>query len=306
MAVNTVLLEVHKELDAKMAPVNNWNLPLFYPGGAVAEHRFCRSECGIFDGGHRKIWQYAGDIAALDEKFSVPVSDMALGSVRECMLAGTDGKIAALYTVCRMAENDLLAIAAPGCTAAFPGGNDLSEVLSSITLLGRKAPEVLSGAGIAAENIPASDTWQKLTIADEDDEFRVITLGISRFGEPGYELIFNAEYAAEIYDIFYRNAAVHPAGINAYESLRIESGTPAWSSELSVKTAGDHIITVKLGRHPVKPGSDICDAAGNVIGKVSSSAFCPSDECAKIIGIMTQPVVSGSEVRSGEITGVAE
>ena len=33
MAQHTALIEVHKELGAKMAPVNNWDLPLFYPGG---------------------------------------------------------------------------------------------------------------------------------------------------------------------------------------------------------------------------------------------------------------------------------
>ena len=47
----TALFEVHKELDAKLAPVNSWDLPLFYPGGSVAEHRHCHTGAIIFDGG---------------------------------------------------------------------------------------------------------------------------------------------------------------------------------------------------------------------------------------------------------------
>lgn len=301
MAVNTALIEVHKELDAKMAPVNGWNMPLFYPGGAVAEHRFCRSECGIFDGGNRKIWQFNGDIAGLDDKFSTPVSTLNCGMFQDCMLLAEQGGIKAVYTVCRMAENDLLAIAAPGCEVPFHGGNDLSGVLSSFTLLGKKAAEVLAAA--AGAEIPENGRWQKLTFVDENEEFRAITLSMEKFGEQGFEFIFNAEYAADLYDLFYRNVTVHPAGLHAYESLRIESGTPAWGSEWSAGlSAGNYLVTAKLGRHPVKPGSDICDAAGNVIGKVTGSAFCPSDECAKLIGMTNCHISAGTVLFIGDIS----
>lgn len=318
----TALFEVHKELDAKMAPVNGWDMPLFYPGGAVAEHRHCRTAAVIFDGGNRKLWQFTGDVSGLDKNFITPLSAMAPGSAAENILLTDEGRIAACFTVCRMGENDLLAIAAPGCGTPFPGGNELSGALSSFTLLGKKAAEVLGNA--CEENIPAPGEWKKLTFTDEGENFRAITIAVERFGEPGFEFIFNGEYAADLYDIFYRDTTVAPAGHHAFESLRIEKAVPAWGSELSSSrypqecaisctkgTPADakvRMISAVMPRHPAKPGDKICDPSGNELGAVTGGAYCPSENCAKILGFIniSNNIAAGDKIICGGLPATVQ
>ncbi len=318
----TALFEVHKELDAKMAPVNAWELPLFYPGGAVAEHRHCRDAAVIFDGGHRKLWQFSGEVATLDKNFTVPPSSIAVGSAAESIMLAPDGTAAAKFTICSMGENDLLVIADADCSTPFPGGNELSGALSSFTMLGRKAGEVLRNA-CDEKDVPGSWKWQKLTFTDEDESFRAVTVAVERFGECGFEFIFNAGYAADIYDMFYRDMTVAPAGYHAYESLRIESATPAWNRELNRErtpaecgftAAGSaaeckvRMISAVMPRHPAKPGDKICDIAGNEIGFVTSGAFCPSENCAKIIGFaaIDSDIAPGTEIICGGISATVK
>ena len=145
------------------------------------------------------------------------------------------------------------------------------------------------------EALPAVGNWAKLTFCDEDEEFRAITLHLELFGEDAWIFIFNAEFAADLYEIFYRDVTVMPCGLTAFESLRIESLTPAFASEFINRTPeqcsadGDgkiRMIAAAMPRHPAKPGDNICDAAGNVIGTVTSGAFCPADDTAKIIGFV--------------------
>ena len=49
MAENSFFHEVHLELEAKLVPSGAWKLPLFYPGGSVAEHRHTVSSASLFD-----------------------------------------------------------------------------------------------------------------------------------------------------------------------------------------------------------------------------------------------------------------
>ncbi len=318
----TALFEVHKELDAKMAPVNNWDMPLYYPGGSVAEHRHCRSAAVIFDGGNRKLWQFAGDISDLDKNFLYPLTALQVGCAAENIMLTPEGKMAAKFTVCRMQENDLLAIADPNCTTPFPGGNELSGMLSSFTLLGKKAAEVLTNA-CDEKSCPGAGNWQKLSFTDENETFRAISVAVERFGECGFEFIFDAGFAADIYEMFYRDTTVAPAGIQAYESLRVESATPAWGSELNCErtpqecdllssgASGNRnvrIISAVMPRHPAKPGDKICDKYGKELGGVTSGAFCPSENCAKIIGFVNAScdIVPGTEIVCGGIPAVVK
>lgn len=303
MAQHTALIEVHKELGAKMAPVNNWDLPLFYPGGTVAEHRHCRKSAGLIDLGDRVLCRIAGDLTALQKHLTVTIAGLATGTAAYGLWLDADGTIGADVTLCRMGDADCLASFGHGVTAAMvnrltshlPGTiqiQQLTGALSSFLLLGARADEVMNDA--ADGELPELWHWEKLTFCDAEDEFRTIVLKKELFGMPAWELIFNAEYAADLYEIFYRNTAVEPAGMTAFESLRIESLTPGLAEFtghtpeqcLLNGTAPVKLIAAALPRHPAKPGAEITDESGKKLGTVTSGAFCPANETAKVLGFV--------------------
>ena len=110
MAQNTFFAEIHQELDAKMIPCGKWNLPLFYPGGSVAEHRHTRSEASIFDLTGRRCFQLTGKScgAELDKIFMYPCGSLPVGKVMENILLSENGRFTALFTLCRMQEDDFM------------------------------------------------------------------------------------------------------------------------------------------------------------------------------------------------------
>lgn len=321
MAQNTFFAEIHQELDAKMIPGGKWNLPLFYPGGSVAEHRHTRSEASIFDLTGRRCFQLTGRScgAELDKIFMYPCGSLPVGKVMDNILLGEHGRFTALFTLCRMQEDDFMLLldrnipeaAAAEMLAVLKNFSprELSDSFAQLAVIGRKADEVLLSAG--AVELPGGESWKMLTLHDEDgDELRCIAIRNDRFGEKGYDLLCNAALALEVYGAIYRINGTAPAGVGAWESLRIESGTPAPGSELTgdlfpvesgwqlpedisrdfrgktaLLAASCRYRTgmIELERHPALPGSPVSTADGLTVGVVSSGAFCPGIGVAAVL-----------------------
>ena len=48
----TQLYDAHVAAGATLVDFGGWEMPIQYPTGIVAEHLYCRSDCGIFDVSH--------------------------------------------------------------------------------------------------------------------------------------------------------------------------------------------------------------------------------------------------------------
>ena len=48
----TQLFDAHVAAGATLVDFGGWEMPIQYPSGIVAEHLYCRSNCGIFDVSH--------------------------------------------------------------------------------------------------------------------------------------------------------------------------------------------------------------------------------------------------------------
>ena len=313
MAENSCFGEIHQELDAKLIPCGKWNLPLFYPGGSVAEHRNSRSGAGIFDQSGIRCFQIAGKNAAgvLEENLLYPVAGLAVGCAAENLLLSGEGRVAAVFTLCRMKEDDFMLLLQRSTAekdvvylkqlfSTIPIVRELTENMAFLTVAGSRSREILQEAG--ADGLPEDGKWQMITILDEEgDQFRCIAIGHDRFGEPGFDLCCNAAVALEVYGAVYRIPGAVPAGLGAWESLRIESrqpGIPEFSGEnfptecgfkvsmddkrqfagcKALETAGTFRILamVEFERHPAPPGSVIKISGNIAAGVVTSGAFCP-------------------------------
>ena len=67
--------QVHRRLNAKMAPFGGWEMPIAYPSGTLSEHAACRESCAIFDVSHLGTVRVEGP-DALDTLQSVLTNDL--------------------------------------------------------------------------------------------------------------------------------------------------------------------------------------------------------------------------------------
>ena len=334
MAAGTFFAEIHQELNAKTAPCGKWNLPLFYPGGSAAEHRHTLSEASLFDQTGCRIFQLTGKGIGtyLDEVFLYAVATLPVGGCMENFLLHDDGTFAALFTLCRMQDEDFMLLAErdlPEKEIAYllktigqkVCVRELSEAMAVLTMAGARTMELLSAAGAA--ELPACGSWQLITVLDDEgDELRAIAIRRDRFGVTGFDLCINSAVALEFYGALYRIAGVAPAGVTAWESLRIESGTVGVGTELhsgilptecgigpdmtrrfvgkdalTQAVSTRQLVMLRFDRYPAAPGSAVQLPDQRVAGVVTSGAFCPAAGEARVFAFLDAdcPAPSGAE-----------
>jgi aminomethyltransferase len=175
-----------------------------------------------------------------------------------------------------------------------------------LALQGPKAVAVLArlSPGIAAMKFMDARTANVAGI-----DARVSRSGYT--GEDGFEISVPAERAVELWDKLMAEAEVKPIGLGARDSLRLEAGlclyghdinsetSPveaglAWSiprrrreaggfpgevrirSEIDEGTLRQRVGLRPQGRVPAREGAGILDAAGELVGEVTSGGFGPT------------------------------
>lgn len=309
MAEKSFFHEIHQELDAKLVPDGKYQLPLFYPGGAVAEHRHTLAGASLFDRSGTGCFQIAGKDAGkkLDKLFFRSSSALKVGSSMSNFMLTAQKTFAAVFTLNRMQEDDFMLL----LDREVPDKNrnflldsieksglmvrDLSGMMAVLHLSGAKAGEVLLEAGAAS--FPENACWQMAEVADEDgDKFRCIVTRHDRFGVPGFDLCVNADNALEFYGALYRINGISPAGSAAWESLRLESSLPAFPGELhdgvtpaecgfpveNPAQLPSRLAIAETARHAALPGTVVKLSGGITAGVVTSGAYCPKIGKARI------------------------
>jgi aminomethyltransferase len=140
-------------------------------------------------------------------------------------------------------------------------------------------------------------------------------------GEDGYEISVPAEAAVAVWNTLLADPRVKPIGLGARDSLRLEAGLPLYGHDLDETVSpieGDLGFAVNKNRReqrdfpgasrivkeladgparkrvalkvlegaPAREGAEIADAAGNVIGVVTSGGFSPSLKQAIALGFV--------------------
>ena len=301
MAENSFFHEVHLELEAKLVPSGMWKLPLSYRGGTVAEHRHTVSSASLFDQTGTGCFQLTGKMVGktLDKLFVYPASALAVGGTMENFLLYENGNFAASFTLNRMQTEDYMLHLdrnTPAKEREFfvqtmeqnkVAVRELSGAMAILALLGPESENILKSAG--AQELPEKNEWKMITVSDDEgDEFRAIAIRHDRFGLTGFDLCVNPDNAVEFYGALYRISGIAPAGLSAWESLRLESGTPAAASELhrdvTLPECGINIgngrkdsclVMIESDRYAALPGSTVKNSDGAAVGVITSGAYCP-------------------------------
>lgn len=220
----------------------NW----FEPVGD--EHRHVREAVGVFDQSSFAKYELSGPDAlkALDWICANDVNK-PVGRLTYTQLLNTRGGIEADLTVARIAEDKFYIVTGTGfrthdfgwISDHIPPGldctlTDITEDWGTLSLMGPSARDVLAGvteADVSNTAFPFGHV-REIEIAGAT----VRALRVTYVGELGWELHIPIAALGEVYDALMAAGKIHgirPIGYRALESLRLEKGYRAWSSDIT-------------------------------------------------------------------------
>jgi aminomethyltransferase len=253
--LKTVVLDArHRALGGRMVAFSGYSLPVQYPTGIIAEHKWTREHAGLFDVSHMGpsllvLNEKSGDperdhaaVAALLEPLvSGDIRGLRPGQVRYTLLLNEQGGTrddlmverpaspawaGTLYIIVNAGTKQAdwaLIEAAVGDRATLHRADDGAL----LALQGPEAAAVADGLipGVAALKFMSGGSF----------DWAGTTLIVTRSGytgEDGFEILVPPDEAGRVWDTLLADPRVRPAGLGARDSLRLEAGLPLYGHDL--------------------------------------------------------------------------
>jgi aminomethyltransferase len=239
----TPLYDEHVRLGAKLVPFAGFDMPVQYPSGIMAEHKWTREHAGLFDVSHMGQCLIVGsdfetvarametlvpaDIAGLhpqQQRYSQLLND-AGGTIDDLMISrtATNGQ---LYVVVNAGRKD---VDYAHIDQHLPPGAKLVRLddKALVALQGPEADAVLTAINPAVQEIPFM-TFTNVNLAGIDAQ--VSRSGYS--GEDGFEISVAAKDAGKLWTLLLSDDRAKPVGLGARDSLRLEAGLCLYGHEL--------------------------------------------------------------------------
>lgn len=240
----------HRAQGGKMVEFAGYPMPIQYSGehgGIVAEHHWTRQHASLFDVSHMgqlELQGPDGDIQAAAQALEalVPgdIAGLKRGKMRYTLLLDEDGGVLDDLIVTNTGEG--LGLIVNGAVKWDDIAHLREHLPDEITLthyadnalLALQGPEA---AAVLAALVPQAAELVFMTAGTFN--WGEIPLAISRSGytgEDGFEIALPAEHAEALADALMADARVHPAGLGARDSLRLEAGLPLYGHDLDIDT----------------------------------------------------------------------
>lgn len=332
----TPLLELHRELGAKIVLFAGYAMPLHYAPGILREHLHTRSHAGLFDVSHMGQFRLSGRIDAVERLCPLAVAALRPGQQRYTLLTNETGGVLDDLMVSRIGDTLFLVVNAATKQADTA---HLHQHLSAectieeftdralLALQGPAASEVLSrlAPGVAGL-VFMTGGWFNLIGAD----CYVTRSGYT--GEDGFEISVPSTAAEALARALLESPEVSPVGLGARDSLRLEAGMCLYGHELTPSITaveaglswaiaksrrgdpngflGAAVILEQLrdgpkqcrvglmpeGKAPVRDGAELYAATGALVGHVTSGGFSPS---------LNRPIAMGYVTAASAMVGTA-
>ena len=240
----TPLLDLHKELGAKLVPFAGWNMPIQF-AGVLSEHTCVRERVGLFDVSHMGEIEVKGKDAKKFLQFllSNNVEKMFDGSILYSLMCYETGGVVDDLLAYRFSENHYFL-----CVNASNSDKDYDWIARHASSFNVNIKNTSSETSqLALQGPDAKNVLQSLCDISLDDlsyyNFRrgmvnnVESL-ISRTGytgEDGFELYLSPEKVSEVFRSLMeqgRSYGIQPIGLGARDALRIEMGYPLYGNEI--------------------------------------------------------------------------
>ena len=236
----------HVRSGAKFAPFAGWEMPLEYEGGGVlAEHAAVRDSVGLFDVSHLGTLDVRGPGAQtfLDTQLTNDLGRLEPGAAQYTLICSEDGGVVDDLIAYVSGDSDVRLVPnAANCAtvrdrlrASAPHGVEVLDRHTSTAILAVQGPH--SARVLMALALDPDLAYMRFN----QQAFGDTTVSVCRSGytgEPGFELIADADEAAGLWEALMREAANiggRPAGLGARDTLRTEMGYPLHGQDLSLE-----------------------------------------------------------------------
>ncbi len=312
----TPLDALHRDLGARMVPFAGYALPVQYQGIIAEHlHTRAQASLFDVSHMGQAVLRGEGAPAALETLVPGDIAGLAEGRVRYTQLTGEGGGIIDDLMVTRAEDHLFLVVNASNKERDFAhigqrlAGRCALEVLTDRALIALQGP---AAAAVLARHAASVQALSFMSAAPV--EVAGVACSVSRSGytgEDGFEISVPAERSVELASLLLAEAEVRPAGLGARDSLRLEAGlclhgsdidettTPVeaglvWSIGKRRRTEGGFpgaaVILGQIadgaprrrvgirpeGKAPARAHTEIADAAGTVLGEVTSGGYGPS------------------------------
>lgn len=243
----TPLFALHIARGARMVPFAGYEMPVQYAPGILKEHLHTRAAAGLFDVSHMgqiavrpRSGRMSDAALALERLVPVDVSGLEPGRQRYAFFTNDTGGILDDLMIAHRGDHFLLVVNA-ACKAADESHlrtylSDACEILpldrALIAVQGPAAEEALARLAPACAGMMFMDV-RPLEILSA----HCIASRSGYTGEDGFEISAPPDRAIEIADALLETGIVHPIGLGARDSLRLEAGLCLSGSDIDETTS---------------------------------------------------------------------
>ncbi|MEO5804916.1 glycine cleavage system aminomethyltransferase GcvT [Devosia sp.] len=245
----------HIALSGRMVPFGGYALPVQYPTGIMAEHKWTREHAGLFDVSHMgpsflMLKDKTGDaeadhaaIAALIEPLICgDIKGLKPGQIRYTLLLNPDGGAIDDLMIARPLDSawagTLYIVVNAGTKdgdwahiEAAAGGKAVLNRADNCGLLALQGPDAVA---VMAAIVPEATELGFMQYGSF--KWNGTTLVVARSGytgEDGFEILVEPEFAQAFWDVLLADERVKPIGLGARDSLRLEAGLPLYGHDLN-------------------------------------------------------------------------
>jgi aminomethyltransferase len=275
-------------------------MPVNYPGGIIAEHKWCRESAALFDVSHMGQLRLVGAdaAAALETLVPMDVIDLPVGKQRYALFTNSAGGILDDLMITRR-ENDLFVVVNAACKDA-----DTRHLVTHIghrcqviplpdrallALQGPKAVTALSrlNSGVAQLTFMTGGSFELAGV-----ECFVTRSGYT--GEDGFEISVPATHAVGLARELLACPEVKPAGLGARDTLRLEAGLCLYGHDINETTTPVEAALTWAIQKVRRPGGA---RAGHYPGAAAIEAQLANGVAVKragLVGLERVPVREGT------------
>ena len=238
----TSLNKLHQDNKAKFVEFAGYEMPIQYSSGIIEEHKFTRSNSGIFDVSHMgQLFIYGDDNLTndLEEIFPLDLHNLKLNSSKYSFLMNDKAGVHDDLIITKLEEGFLIILNAACKDNDFKILSSLlkdkykmvlDDQRSLIAIQGPKSVDILNQILKTVDDLNfMSGNW----FTYKDQKLYVTRSGYT--GEDGFEVSISNELA-EVFTKELLKIGAKLIGLGARDTLRLEAGLCLYGHELSTET----------------------------------------------------------------------
>ena len=238
----TSLNKLHQVNQAKFVEFAGYEMPIQYSSGIIEEHKFTRSNSGIFDVSHMgQLFIYGDDNLTedLEKIFPLDLKNLKLNSSKYSFLMNDKAGVHDDLIITKLEEGFLIILNAACKDNDFKILSDLlkgkykmvlDDQRSLIAVQGPKSVDILNQILEKVEDLNfMSGNW----FTYKDQKLYVTRSGYT--GEDGFEISITNELA-EVFTQELLEKGAKLIGLGARDTLRLEAGLCLYGHELGIET----------------------------------------------------------------------